>query len=73
MFKHSQEYLDKVRAIFEKRYKRKLTDEEVEIIANRLMNFGTVIENFFKKKKTAYGDKYDLWYKDFIESAKVPK
>lgn len=68
MFQFSQEYLDLVRKIFEKRYKRKLTEEEVQLFAERLTNFGKVIKNFYKKKNEAYGDKYELWYKDFVAS-----
>ena len=70
MSQFSQEYLDSVRKLFEKRYKRKLTQEEVELFAERLTNFGKVCENFYKKKKDAYGDKYKLWHKDFIERVK---
>jgi len=70
MSQFSQEYLDLVRKIFEKRYSRVLTDEEVNVIADRLVNFGRVFQNFYKKKNEAYGDKYELWYKEFSESAK---
>jgi len=69
MSEPSQEYLDKIRVMFEKCYKRKLTETEVKIIAYRLLNFGRVIQNFYSKKKKQYGDKYDLWLKDFIESS----
>lgn len=68
MSEPSQDYLSLIRKIFEKLYKRKLTETEVKIIAYRLMNFGRVIQNFYSKKKEQYGDKYDLWLKDFIRS-----
>jgi len=71
MAQFSQEYLDMIRSVFEKRYKRKLTNKEVEIIAQRLINFGKVCENFYKKKKEAYGDKYQLWYKDFVKDTSL--
>ncbi|MDD3661653.1 MAG: hypothetical protein PHG63_01175 [Candidatus Dojkabacteria bacterium] len=64
----SEAYLSSVRRIFEKRYKRKLTETEVKLIAFRLLNFGRVIQNFYHKKKEQYGDKYDIWLKDFIKS-----
>lgn len=68
----SQNYLDKIRFIFEKKYKRKLTETEVKIIAFRLMNFGRVAQNFYQKKKQLYGDKYDIWFKENIESVENP-
>lgn len=68
MSEPSQNYLDKIRSIFEKKYKRKLSETEVKIIAFRLMNFGRVIQNFYHKKKQQYGDKYDTWFKENIES-----
>lgn len=48
---YSQEYLNIIRKVFEKRYKRLLTQEEVELFADRIVNFGTVIQNFYKRKK----------------------
>lgn len=68
----SSSYLEKVRIIFEKRYKRKLTEMEVKTIAFRLMNFGRVVQNFYHKKKQQYGDKYDIWFKENIESIENP-
>lgn len=68
MYEPSQNYLSLIRKIFEKRYKRKLTETEVKIIAFRLMNFGRVMQNFYHKKKEQYGNKYDMWLKDFIRS-----
>ncbi|MBN1916056.1 hypothetical protein JW796_03655 [Candidatus Dojkabacteria bacterium] len=65
----SQKYLSLICGIFEKRYKRKLTETEAKTIAYRLLNFGRVIQNFYSKKKEQYGDKYDLWLEDFIESS----
>jgi len=69
MSEPSQNYLDKIRIIFEKRYKRELTEIEVKIIAYRLLNFGRVIQNFYQKKKLKYGNKYDIWFEEFIDSA----
>lgn len=71
MSRFSQEYLDLIRKIFEKRYKRLLTDEDVELFADRLVNFGTVIQNFYKRKKEKYGDKYEVWFEEFSEQAKA--
>jgi len=71
MSRYSQEYLDLVRKIFEKRYKRLLTDEEVELFSDRLVNFGTAIQNFYKRKKEKYGDKYKIWFEEFSEQAKA--
>lgn len=56
----SQNYLESVRKVFEKKYKRILTETEVKIIAFRLINFGKVIMNFYHKKKQQYYDKYDI-------------
>ena len=70
MSRFSQEYLDLVRNIFEKRYKRLLTDEEVELFSDRLVNFGTAIQNFYKRKKEKYGDKYEVWFEEFSQQAK---
>jgi len=70
MYEPSPEYLDKIRKIFEKRYKRKLTETEVKVIAFRLLNLGRVIQNFYHKKKEKYEDKYDIWFEEFIESTK---
>ena len=67
----SQEYLDLVRKIFEKRYKRSLTNDEVELFADRLVNFGPVIQNFYKRKKEKYGDKYEVWFEEFSEKTKA--
>lgn len=72
MSEPSQNYLDKIRLIFEKKYKRKLTETEVKIIAFRLLNFGRVVQNFYHKKKQLYGDKYDIWFKENIESIERP-
>ena len=71
MSRYSQEYLDLVRKIFEKRYKRSLTNDEVELFADRLVNFGPVIQNFYKRKKEKYGDKYAVWFEEFSEQAKA--
>lgn len=71
MSRFSQEYLDLVRKIFEKRYKRLLTVEEVELFADRIVNFGTVIQNFYKRKKEKYGDKYEVWFEEFLEQGKA--
>ena len=67
----SHEYLDLIRIIFEKRYNRSLTNEEVELFAQRLTNFGIVIQNFYKRKKEKYGDKYEVWFEEFSEQAKA--
>jgi len=56
--------------IFDKRYNRPLPNEEVELIAERLTNFGTVIQNFYKRKKEKYGDKYEVWFEEFSLQAK---
>lgn len=69
MSEPSQDYLDKIRITFEKKYKRKLTETEVKIIAFLVLNFGKVIQNFYQKKKLKYGDKYDIWFEEFIDSA----
>ena len=69
--KFSHDYLDLIRKIFEKRYNRPLSNEEVELIAERLTNFGTVIQNFYKRKKEKYGDKYKIWFEEFSERAKT--
>lgn len=66
----SQEYLDLIRKIFEKRYNRVLTIDEVELFAQRLTNFGKVIQNFYKRKKEKYGDKYQVWFEEFSEQAR---
>lgn len=71
MSRFSQEYLDVVRKVFEKKYNRSLTNEEVALFAERLLNFGKVIQNFYKRKKEKYGDKYEVWYEEFSEQAKV--
>lgn len=71
MSQFSQEYLDLVREVFGKRYKRVLTDDEVERFAERLLNFGKVIQNFYKRKKEKYGDKYEVWFEEFSEQAKA--
>jgi hypothetical protein len=62
----SQEYLNQIRKVFEPRYKRKLTDEEVEKIDWALINFGKVVKEFYQKKKELYGDKYEIWLKENI-------
>ena len=69
MSQFSQEYLDVVRKVFEKRYSRSLTNDEVELFAERLLNFGKVIQNFYKRKKEKYGDKYDVWFEEFSQPA----
>ena len=69
MSQFSQEYLDVVRKVFEKRYSRSLTNDEVELFAERLLNFGKVIQNFYKRKKEKYGDKYDVWFEEFSQQA----
>ena len=66
----SQEYLDLIRKIFEKRYNRVLTIDEVELFVQRLTNFGKVIQKFYKRKKEKYGDKYQVWFEEFSEQAK---
>ncbi len=71
MAQFSQEYLDLIRKVFEKRYKRTLTNSEVQLFADRLTNFGQVIQNFYKRKKEKYGDKYEVWFEDFSEQAKA--
>lgn len=71
MSQFSQEYLDVVRKVFEKKYNRSLTIDEVELFAERLLNFGKVIQNFFKRKKEKYGDKYEVWFEEFSEQAKA--
>ena len=71
MSQFSQEYLDVVRKVFEKRYSRSLTNDEVELFAERLLNFGKVIQNFYKRKKEKYGDKYEVWFEEFSEHAKT--
>jgi len=70
MSQFSQEYLDTVRKVFEKRYNRSLTNDEVELFAERLLNFGKVIQNFYKRKKEKYGDKYEVWFEEFSEKTK---
>jgi len=57
--------------IFDKRYNRPLPNEEVEPIAERLTNFGKVIQNFYKRKKEKYGDKYEVWFEEFSEKTKA--
>lgn len=71
MSQFSQEYLDLVRRVFEKKYNRPLTSNEVELFAERLLNFGKVIQNFYKRKKEKYGDKYEVWFEEFSEQAKA--
>jgi len=66
----SHEYLDLILMIFDKRYNRPLPNEEVELIAERLTNFGKVIQNFYKRKKEKYGDKYEVWFEEFSRQAK---
>ncbi|HQG57508.1 MAG TPA: hypothetical protein PLX79_00845 [Candidatus Dojkabacteria bacterium] len=68
--KFSDEYIGLIRKIFEKRYNRSLTNEEVELFAQRLTNFGIVIQNFYKRKKEKYGDKYEVWFEEFSEKTK---
>ena len=68
--KFSDEYIGLIRKIFEKRYNRSLTNEEVELFAQRLTNFGIVIQNFYKRKKEKYGDKYEVWFEEFSQQAK---
>lgn len=68
----SKSYLELIKRIFEKRYKRELTETEVKIIAFRLLNFGKVVQNFYHKKKQQYGDKYDIWFNENIESVESP-
>ncbi len=70
MSQFSQEYLGVVRKVFEKKYNRSLTIDEVELFAERLLNFGKVIQNFYKRKKEKYGDKYEVWFEEFSEQAK---
>jgi len=69
--KFSDEYIGLIRKIFEKRYNRSLTNEEVELFAQRLTNFGIVIQNFYKRKKEKYRDKYEVWFEEFSEQAKA--
>lgn len=71
MSQFSQEYFDLVRKVFEKKYSRTLTNDEVELFAERLLNFGKVIQNFYKRKKEKYGDKYEVWFEEFSEQAKA--
>lgn len=68
MYEPSQDYFNLIRKIFEKRYKRRLSETEVKVIVFRILNFGRVIQNFYHKKKQQYGEKYDFWLKDFIRS-----
>ncbi len=67
MSQFSQKYLNVVRKVFEKKYNRSLTNDEVALFAERLLNFGKVIQNFYKRKK----DKYEVWFEEFSEQAKA--
>lgn len=66
MWNLSKDYLSQVRKVFEPKTKRKFTDEEVENMANALINFGLVVQEFYRKKKELYGDKFDIWLKENI-------
>ncbi|MFH1543257.1 MAG: hypothetical protein ABIE03_01860 [Patescibacteria group bacterium] len=44
-----KEFLRQIRKVFEPRYKRKLTEEKVEIIATNLTNYAKVCHNAYSK------------------------
>lgn len=67
-------YLSYLRYIFEPRYGRKLSQKEVENIANNLFAFGKVIEEFYRKKKKIHGKNFDKWVKEnIIDNEMNPK
>lgn len=67
-------YLGYLRYIFEPRYGRKLSDKEAEKIADNLIAFGKVIEEFYRKKKKIHGKNFDKWVqKNIIEEGIEPK
>jgi len=52
-------YIRYLRYIFEPRYGRKLSQKEVESIADNFFAFGKVIEEFYRKKKKIHGKNFD--------------
>ncbi|MBD3362147.1 hypothetical protein GF362_00325 [Candidatus Dojkabacteria bacterium] len=68
---YSKVYLGYLRHIFEPRYGRNLSDKEVSTIADNLIAFGKVIEEFYRKKKKIHGKHFDKWVKENIVDNEV--
>ncbi|QQR93621.1 hypothetical protein IPJ91_00500 [bacterium] len=60
MIQVSEYYLELVRTIFQKYYKKPLTQEQIEQLAENILAFSKVIMEFYLKKQELYGDKYEI-------------